>query len=226
MLVDDHVLFRKGVAALLGLRAGIRVVGEASDGLEALERARELSPDIVLLDVNMPRCTGIEAVQLIKSEFPQIKVIMLTVSEEDKSVFAAIKNGADGYILKNLEPQQLFDFVEGVRRGEAAISGSLAAKVLREFREAERREHVIHSSPESLTAREGEILDQLVKGASNREIADALCISENTVKIHVRNILEKLHLQNRSQAAVFAVRQKMTPEAASGSPGDGSATED
>jgi DNA-binding NarL/FixJ family response regulator len=209
LLVDDHVLFRKGVAALLASRRDVEVVGEAGDGLEAIARARETIPDVILMDVSMPICSGLEAVPLIKAEMPHVKIIMLTVSDDDRSVFTAIKNGAEGYILKNLEPQQLFDYLEGTRRGEAAIPGRLAAKILREFRESGKEEAQPQAAPEGLTAREWAILEQLVKGASNRDIAAALFISENTVKIHVRNILEKLHLQNRIQAAVYAVRQGM-----------------
>lgn len=214
LLVDDHVLFRKGVAALLASRRDMEVVGEAGDGLEALARARDTMPDVILMDVNMPRCSGLEAVSLIKAEMPHVKIIMLTVSDDDRGVFAAIKGGAEGYILKDLEPQQLYDYLEGTRRGEAAIQGRLAAKILREFRQPERSEAQPQAPLESLTVREGEILEQLVKGASNRDIAAALSISENTVKIHVRNILEKLQLQNRSQAAVYAVRQGMLGESA------------
>ena len=214
LLVDDHVLFRKGVAALLASRRDVEVVGEAGDGLEAMARARETNPDVILMDVNMPRCSGLEAVPLIKAEMPNVKIIMLTVSDDDRSVFTAIKNGAEGYILKDLEPQQLFDYLEGTRRGEAAIPGRLAAKILREFRQSEKPEAQPQAAPEGLTAREWEILEELVKGGSNRDIAAALSISENTVKIHVRNILEKLHLQNRSQAAVYAARQGMVGESA------------
>jgi DNA-binding NarL/FixJ family response regulator len=212
LLVDDHVLFRKGLAALMASRADVDVVGEAGDGLEALAAAREAMPDVILMDVNMPRCSGLEAVPLIKAEMPGVKIIMLTVSDDDEDLFTAIKNGADGYILKNLEPQQLFDYLDGTRRGDAAIPGSLAAKILREFRHSERQGAQEDAAPERLTPRELEVLEQLVTGASNKDIAATLTISENTVKIHVRNILEKLHLQNRSQAAVYAARQRMAGE--------------
>ncbi len=171
------------------------------------ERARETMPDVILMDINMPRCSGLEATLRIKGEMPHVKIIMLTVSDDDKGVFAAIKNGADGYILKDVEPYQLFDYLEGTRRGEAAISGRLAARILQEYRHPEMKEAQSGEALETLTPKEVEILEQLVRGASNRDIAAALFISENTVKIHVRNILEKLHLQNRIQAAVYAVRQ-------------------
>ncbi|MBM3135704.1 MAG: response regulator transcription factor, partial [Chloroflexi bacterium] len=138
LLVDDHVLFRKGVAALLAARPDMEVVGEAGDGLEALARARETLPDVILMDLSMPRCSGLEATQLIKQEMPHVHIVMLTVSDDDRDLFAAIKNGAEGYLLKNLELQQLFDLLEGVRRGEAALSGTLAAKILQEFRQPDK----------------------------------------------------------------------------------------
>jgi DNA-binding NarL/FixJ family response regulator len=207
LLVDDHALFRKGVASLLESRQDMQVVGEAGDGCEAIARARELTPDIILMDIAMPGCNGLQATWQIKREMPHVKIIMLTVSDYDRDLFAAIKNGAQGYLLKNLEPYKLFDMLDRARRGEAAISGMLAAKILQEFREP--RPELVQR-PEvrgELTAREIEILEQVVQGASNKEIAVALSISDNTVKIHLRNILEKLHLQNRIQAAVYAVRE-------------------
>ncbi len=206
MLVDDHALFRKGRAALLSARDDIEIVGEAGDGIEAQKVAREVMPDLILMDINMPRCSGLDVVKAIKREMPHVTIIMLTISDDDNDLFRAIKNGADGYLLKKLEPEQLFAMLEGVRRGEAAISGVLAAKILKEFKsqeEAPQDEDV----QECLTAREIEILERVVAGDSNKEIAAILCITQNTVKIHMRNILEKLHLQNRVQAAVYAVRE-------------------
>jgi two-component system nitrate/nitrite response regulator NarL len=212
LLVDDHVLFRRGVQALLVQRPGVEVVGEASNGLEAVTRARETMPDVILMDIHMPLCDGLEAVGLIKREMPHVQIIMLTVSDDDRDLFAAIKNGASGYLLKNLEPQHLFEQLDGVRRGEAAINGMMAARILQEFREP-----ALPATPESepvemLTPREIDVLQQVVQGASNRQIAQDLCITENTVKIHLRNILEKLHLQNRIQAAVYAVRTGLVDE--------------
>lgn len=215
LLVDDHALFRKGVASLLESRQDMQVVGEAGDGCEAIARARELTPDIILMDIGMPGCDGLQATWQIKREMPHVKIIMLTVSDYDRDLFAAIKNGAQGYLLKNLEPYKLFDMLDRARRGEAAISGMLAAKILQEFREP--RPELVQR-PEvrgELTAREIEILEHLVKGATNKEIAAALSVTENTVKFHLRNILEKLHLQSRIQAAVYAVREGLVSDSSS-----------
>lgn len=212
LLVDDHILFRKGVAAILSARPEIEIVGEAGDGNEALARAQETVPDVILMDINMPNCNGIDAVKSIKQEMPHVRIIMLTVSDNDRDLFAAIKCGADGYLLKNLEPAQLFEMLEGIRRGEAPVSGALAAKILHEFREPNKTV----SQPEAqseLTARETQVLELIVQGATNREIGTALSIAEDTVKIHLRNILEKLHLRNRIQAAVYAVRQGLVSDA-------------
>jgi DNA-binding NarL/FixJ family response regulator len=205
LLVDDHVLFRKGLGALLASRQDMEVVGEAGDGLEAIARARETVPDVILMDIAMPKCSGLEAVRIIKREMPHVHIVMLTVSDDDRDLFAAIKNGAEGYLLKNLEPYQLFDMLEGVHRGEAPLSGAMAAKILQEFRQPDQTMALKPEAREELTPREIEVLKRVVEGATNKEIATALSITENTVKIHLRNILEKLHLQNRIQAAVYAV---------------------
>jgi DNA-binding NarL/FixJ family response regulator len=207
LLVDDHVLFRKGLAALLAARQDMEVIGEAGDGLEAIARARETVPDVILMDIHMPECDGLEAVRIIKREMPHVHIIMLTVSDDDCDLFAAIKNRAEGYLLKNLEPYQLFDMLEGVRQGEAAISGTLAAKILQEFRRLNQSMVPKPEVRDELTPREVEVLERVVEGATNKEIAEALVVTENTVKIHLHNILEKLHLQNRIQAAVYAVRE-------------------
>jgi DNA-binding NarL/FixJ family response regulator len=204
VLVDDHVLFRKGLEALLACRQDVEVVGEAEDGLEAIALAREKTPDAILMDIAMPRCNGIEAVRVIVAELPQIQIVMLTVSDDDKNLFEAIKAGAVGYLLKNIKPPQLFEALDGLRQGELPIPGRLAAKILRELRQPRRPAE--QPPQETLTAREVEVLEQVVRGSSNREIADQLCVTENTIKIHLRNITEKLHLQNRVQAAVYAVK--------------------
>jgi DNA-binding NarL/FixJ family response regulator len=207
LLVDDHTLIRRGLGALLASRKTFQVVGEASDGLEAIERAREIMPDLILMDVHMPRCTGPEATRAIKREMPHVKIVMLTVSDEDKDLFEAIKSGAQGYLLKNLEPEQLFGLLEQAQRGEAALSRSMMARILEEFQRPGQTE----TGQEALTERELEVLRLVVEGATNAEIGEALVITEHTVKIHLRNILEKLHLQNRVQAAVYAVREGLVP---------------
>jgi DNA-binding NarL/FixJ family response regulator len=207
LLVDDHILFRKGIASLISSRKDMKIVGEAGDGVEAVRIARETLPDVILMDINMPNRNGLEAVKIIKEEMPHIGVVMLTVSENDDDLFQAIKNGAKGYLLKNLEPQQLYEMLEKVRQGEAPLSGAMAAKILQEFRQPPPHEAKQREPTDELTSREIEVLEEVVKGASNKEIADTLNITENTVKIHLRNILEKLHVQNRIQAAVHAIRE-------------------
>ena len=203
LLVDDHALFRKGLASLLAGRPNLRVVGTASDGFEAIELARQTMPDIILMDVHMPRCTGPEATRAIKRELPHVKIVMLTVSEEDKDLFEAIKSGAQGYLLKNLEPEQLFAILEQTQKGEPALSLPMMSRILEEFQRSDEPQPV----QAELTERELEVLQLVARGDSNTEIANTLVISENTVKMHLRNILDKLHLRNRIEAAVYAVRE-------------------
>ncbi len=212
LLADDHVLFRKGLTALLSARPDIQIVGEARDGLEAIEAAREFLPDVILMDVNMPRCDGLEATRRIKREMPHVKIVILTVSDDDQHLFEAIKSGAQGYLLKDLEPYQLYDLLESISRGEAPLSGAIAAKILKEFSHPNGGASQEPALTEELTPREMNILQLVVEGKSNKDIASELVISENTVKIHIRNILEKLHLQNRIQAAVYAVTQGLVSD--------------
>lgn len=203
MLVDDHTLVREGIAGLLATQPDLEVAGQASNGQEAIEMARELLPDVILMDITMPVVDGIEATRTIKREMPSTKIVMLTVSEDDQDLFDAIKNGAQGYLLKNLRAHVLFEFIRDVHRGEAPISSAMAAKILTDL--SAERPAAREASP-NLTVREKEVLHLVGTGLSNREIARSLHIAENTVKIHLRNILDKLHLQNRVQAAVYAFK--------------------
>jgi DNA-binding NarL/FixJ family response regulator len=202
LLVDDHVLFREGLASLLKARPQFQIVGSAEDGLQAIELARQLMPDLILMDVQMPRLDGIQATQQIKQEMPDARVVMLTMSEDIQDLFEAIKNGAQGYLLKNTPSDELCRFLESVFEGEAPISGLMAAKMLGEFRKPQ--EPFVRLPSEQLTDREIEVLRHVSEGMSNREIGAVLVISENTVKKHLRNILAKLHLRNRVEAAMFA----------------------
>lgn len=211
LLVDDHALVRDGIASLLRAH-DIDVVGEASDGLEALEKARQLKPDIVLMDINMPRCNGLEATRLIKTEMPEIKVIMLTVSDDDEDLFEAIKSGAQGYLLKNIRADEFLAFLDGVSKGEAAISPLLATKIIEEFSRQVAKGSKPQEPKSELTDRETDVLKLVASGALNKQIASTLNITENTVKYHLRNIMEKLHLNNKAQVAAYAVSKGIIPK--------------
>lgn len=206
LLVDDHALFRKGVEEQLAARERFKVVGQAKTGLEAIQAARELKPDVILMDIHMPDCDGLEATRRIQEEMPETKIVILTVADDDDCLFEAIKSGAQGYLLKNLEPSQLYEYLDAIARDEAPLSGPIAAKILHEFQDQDsaRKED---REQEPLTEREISVLELVVEGLTNKQIAARLHISKNTVKIHLKNILDKLHLENRTQAAVHAVRQ-------------------
>jgi DNA-binding NarL/FixJ family response regulator len=208
LIADDHPLFRDGLQSLLIAR-GIEVVAEAANGREALELAWKHRPDVVLMDLMMPAMDGLEATRLLSAQLPDIKVVMLTVVDDDAKLFEAIKSGARGYLLKNLESDRFFELLEGVAHGEPALTPSLARKLLEEFaRPTERRREP--EDPDALTEREREVLELMVDGVtSNRRLASRLGVSENTVKFHVRNILDKLHLHNRAQVVAFALRHKL-----------------
>ena len=208
LIADDHTLFRESLRSLLVSR-GFEVIGEAREGREAVELARRLQPDVVLMDLAMPGLDGLAATRLISAELPQVKVVVLTGSDEDAQLFEAIKSGAQGYLLKNLEARELFSLLEGVGRGEPALTPLLAGKLLQEFARPPRPAAEPHD-PDALTDREREVLELLVRGVtSNRKLAKELGVSENTVKFHVRNILDKLHLHNRAQVVGFALRHGM-----------------
>jgi len=205
LLVDDHTLFRKGLANLLRVEPDFEVVGEAADGLEAIAQAPVLQPDVILMDVRMPRVSGLEATRQILGVLPQTKILMLSMSEDEEGVFEAVKNGAQGYLLKTADPEELFEALRGIVRGEAPLSGSLAVKLLREFARLA-HEPALPAPPRTvLSQREKEVLAHIADGKSNKEIATALAVAENTVKNCVKTVLEKLHLGNRVQAAVFAL---------------------
>ncbi len=203
LIADDHALFRDGLRSLLDAH-GVTTVAEARNGREAVELTRLHRPDIVLMDLTMPEVGGLAATRLIRSEFPDVKVVVLTASEDDADLFEAVKSGAQGFLPKDLEATRLFELLDGAMRGEPALTPGLARKVLGEFA---RPTSSPERAPETLTEREREVLDLLVVGVtSNRELAARLYVSENTVKYHLRNILDKLHLQNRAQVIAYALR--------------------
>lgn len=207
MVVDDHDLFRDGIASVLRSQADIEVVGEAGDGLEALVLAQSLQPDVILLDINMPGTNGIEAAQLILREVPACRIVMLTVRDEDDRIVEAIRSGASGYLLKTIRGQQLAEMVRAAARGEAALTPAIAARLLAAFRgtaptpQAPGAPPARTESPDELTSREQEILRLIAAGRLDKEIANDLSISVYTVKAHVRSILAKLHVTNRREAS-------------------------
>ncbi len=203
MLVDDHALVRNGIASLL-VANGVEVVGEASDGLEALEKVQQLKPDVILMDIMMPRCNGLEATRLIKAEMPDVKIIILTVSDDDDDLFEAIKNGAEGYLLKDIRGEEFLSLLSGVTRGEAAMSSLMATKIIDEFARQSQKKSKRSSSESELTERELDVLRLVSSGHLNKEIASVLHVSANTVKYHLRNIMDKLHLRNRAGLASYA----------------------
>jgi DNA-binding NarL/FixJ family response regulator len=206
LLADDHDLFREGLAGILSTQPDMQVVGEAGDGLEAIVKAGELKPDLILMDIQMPGCDGLEATQKIKRELPSTVIVMLTVRDEEEKLFEAIKNGAQGYLLKNIRSKELLEGLRGVMRGEAAISPILAGNMLEEFRRLSQQapREAIPDEMALLTLREKDVLSQVAQGRSDKEIADHLSISLHTVKSHLRNILAKLQVNSRREAAWLA----------------------
>jgi DNA-binding NarL/FixJ family response regulator len=207
LVADDHALFRRGLQMVLEAEPDIELVGEASDGVEAVERSQELMPDVILMDVRMPKRSGIEACQAIKDVAPTARIIMLTVSDEEGDLYDAIKNGASGYLLKDSSIDEVAQAVRVVADGQSLISPSMAVKLLDEFKQMSRSDRQVPTP--RLTDRELEVLGHVAQGLNNREIAKRLFISENTVKNHVRNILEKLQMQSRMEAVMYAVREKL-----------------
>lgn len=213
VLVDDHPLFREGLVSLLHAR-DVDVAGEASSGAEAVELVRRLKPDVVLMDLAMPDMGGLEATRLIKAEMPDVKVVILTVSEADGDLFEAIRSGAHGYLVKSTSSEEFFDLLESLDRGEAPLSRGLAAKIVRYLAGGGRP-----ADAAALTPREEEILGLVAEGKTNREVAADLFISDATVKFHMTNILNKLHLANRAQVVAYAHRHGLAAPA--GEPGEG-----
>jgi DNA-binding NarL/FixJ family response regulator len=212
LLADDHELFREGLANILNAQPDFEVVGEASDGLEVLVKARKLTPDLILMDIGMPGCDGVEATQRVKDELPDIIIVMLTVRNEDEKLFEAIMSGAQGYLLKSIRSRELLSMLRGAVRGEAAITPALGGRMLEEFRRLSRQAPtVLEDEVTALTHREQEVLSLVAQGATDKEIADALVISIHTVKTHMRNILSKLHLGHRHEAALYALREGLIP---------------
>lgn len=214
LLADDHALFRDGIASLL--RAWqLNLVGEASDGAQAVEQARKLRPDVILMDIQMPRMNGIEATLQIKRELPETKIVMLTMSEDEHDLVEAIKAGASGYLLKNMSGDEFMSMLKGITRGESPISQSLAGKLLSEFSRTVQSPRTDLLTP-VLSEREKDVLRLVARGETSRHIAGELIISENTVNFHVRNILEKLHARTRSEAVARAIRDGLVDPGAEG----------
>ncbi len=208
LVVDDQELFRRGLTMLLAQDADIEVVGEADDGVTGTDLAVSLVPDVVLLDVRMPRRSGVEACRAIKEDVPSAKIIMLTVSDEEGDLYESVKNGASGYLLKDSSIEEVAQAVRVVNEGQSLISPSMAVKLIDEFKQMS-KPNKGRSTALKLTDRELEVLRLVARGLNNREVAKELFISENTVKNHVRNILEKLQLHSRMEAVMYAMKEKL-----------------
>ncbi|MFW5943421.1 MAG: response regulator [Chloroflexota bacterium] len=211
LIADDHILFREGLRSLINRWQDFEVVGEASNGVEAVKLAHELLPDIVLMDITMPEQSGIEAAGQIARQLPATRIVMLTVAEEPDFLFRALKNGAHGYVLKDIPSRRLRDLLRGVLRGETPLSGTMATMMLDNFKGSESEQSTTVAT-EPLTEREQQVLELVVEGLTNAEIAEQLFLSENTVKKYLSNVLQKFHLNSRVEAAVYAVREGIVEE--------------
>jgi len=203
LIADDHAVVRRGLQVLIASEPGMEVVGEAEDGIEALSKARTLQPDVILMDLVMPRKDGLEGIVEIKQEYPDAKILVLTSFAEDDKVFPAIKKGALGYLLKDSSPHELLQAIRDVHRGESSLHPTIARKLIYEISQPSD----LPPTEEPLTDREVEVIRLLAQGLSNEEIGERLFIAKRTVRTHVGNILGKLHLANRTQAALYALRE-------------------
>lgn len=215
LVCDDHEILRKGIVQLLNLQQGFEVIGEAVDGMEAVKLVEKLKPHVILMDVQMPKMNGIAATACIRQQNQEVKIIMLTISNDDNDLFEAIKSGANGYLLKNMNLEELFDHVKETYKGETAFSPGLADKILTQFSQISNRLVDQGKSQYKLSIRETDVLGLVAKGKTNKNIAELLFISEHTVKKHLQHILEKLHVSNRAEAAAFAIREGLVEDAES-----------
>lgn len=204
LLADDHGLFREGLSGIISSQPDLEVVGEANDGLEAIVKARELKPDLILMDIQMPDCDGLEATRVIKKELPDTIIVVLTVRDDEEMLFDAIKYGAQGYLLKSIRGKEMLEMLRGALRGDAAISPHLAGRMLEEFRRMSHQMPADNGEIIDLTPREQEVLSLVAQGKADKEIAVELSISVNTVKSHLRNLLAKLQVSSRREAARLA----------------------
>lgn len=211
LMIDDHTLFRSGIKLLLQRQADCEIVGEAGDGPTGVQQAKLLQPDVILLDLHMPGTTGLQTIPLLREQVPSAQIIMLTVSEDAEDLLEALRAGARGYLLKNIETDFLVESIRRAALGESVMSIQMTGKLADAMR-LSTKENVVSSNPEKLSRREKEIIIMLAKGASNKQIARALDVAESTVKIHVQGILRKLNLASRVQAAVYAVEHGLVSD--------------
>jgi DNA-binding NarL/FixJ family response regulator len=213
LIVDDHALYRRGLQTVLSTEDGIEVVGEAADGVEAADRAEAILPDVIVMDVGMPKRGGIDACRVIKQRVPSARILMLTSSDDEANLFEAVRAGANGYLLKDVPPEEVAAGIRSVFQGQSLLSPLMASKLLEEFKAISQKDVPPAPTPglelPRLTNRELEILRSVAKGKLNREIGSELFISENTVRNHIRNILDKLQMHSRMEAAMYAVRQRL-----------------